>query len=36
MGDAMQFIDDAKDTFPEIVVVDGEKSVVVNHNDICY
>lgn len=36
MGDAMQFIDDGKDTFPEIVVVDGEKSVVVDASDIQY
>ena len=36
MGDAMQFIDDGKDTFPEIVVVDGEKQVVVECEYIRY
>lgn len=36
MGDAMQFIDDGKDTFPEIVVVDGENKVVVDASDIQY
>ena len=36
MGDAMQFIDDGEDTFPEIVVVDGENKVVVDVRDIQY
>lgn len=36
MGDAMQFIDDGKDTFPEIVVMDGDIAVVVDASDIQY
>jgi hypothetical protein len=42
MGDAMEYIDmeyidtDNHNTLVEIVVTDGEKSVVVNHNNISY
>ena len=37
MGDAMKFIDDGDaNTYAEIVVVDGEKSVVVDVRDIQY
>jgi len=37
MGDAMQYIDtDDKNTLVEIVVTDGDKSVIVYMNDITY
>ena len=37
MGDAMEYIDtDNHNTLVEIVVTDGEKSVVVHMNDISY
>jgi hypothetical protein len=37
MGDAMEYIDtDNHNTLVEIVVTDGEKSMVVNHNNISY
>jgi len=37
MGDAMEYIDtDNDNTLVEIIVTDGEKSVVVNMNNISY